>query len=329
LSRLQAARAWRHAQLAFFAGKALSCSSMADTREAAMIRMLMRLTLCVLLVGSQTAWAAKLVIYPRHQGQIDPQLQYMLEVLRLALSKSGKSYELRQSASEMVQSRAIAELAANSGAVDVIWVMSTPEREAQLIPIRIPVDRGLIGWRLALVNAQRAGVLHGVTDAKALARFTSGQMHDWPDTDVLRANGLPVLVSPTYEGLFKQLASNRIDYFPRSVMEIRNELKAHDTLPVAMDESLMIRYPAAFYFFVSKKRPDLASDISKGLEVALADGSFPRLFKRYIVPLLDGLKLQERTVISLKNPSLPQATPLARRELWFELDELRGRPKGP
>lgn len=294
-----------------------------------MRRMLKGLILCALLAGKLPAWAADVVVYPRHQAQSDPQLQYMLEVLRLALSRSGKAYELRQSASEMVQSRAIAELAANSRAVDVIWVMSTPEREAQLIPIRFPIDRGLIGWRLALVNAQRPGVLAGVKDAQALARFTSGQMHDWPDTDVLRANGLTVLVSPTYEGLFKQLASNRIDYFPRSVMEIRNELNAHDTLPVVMDQSLMIRYPAAFYFFVSKKRPELAADINKGLETALADGSFPRLFKRHILPLLEGLKLQERTIVSLKNPNLPAATPLARRELWFELDELRSKPRAP
>lgn len=292
-----------------------------------MTRMLMGLILCVLLAGSTLAWAADVVVYPRHQAQNDPQLNYMLDALRLALSKSGKAYELRQSTSVMVQSRAIAELATNSGAVDVIWVMTTPEREAQLIPIRFPIDRGLIGWRLALVHAQRPGVLSEVKDPAALARFSSGQMHDWPDTDILRANGLTVLVSPTYEGLFKQLASRRIDYFPRSVMEIRNELKAHDSMPVVMDESVMIRYPAAFYFFVSKKRPDLGADINKGLEAALADGSFSRLFKRHIVPLLDGLKLQGRTVIALKNPSLPVATPLARRELWFELDELRDKPR--
>ncbi|MBI2733531.1 MAG: transporter substrate-binding domain-containing protein [Aquabacterium sp.] len=291
--------------------------------------MLRHLLLLGLLAGLHTVWAASALIYPRHQARNDPQLQYMLEVLRLAVSKSGKSYELRQRAREMVQSRAIAELASNSGAVDVIWVMSTPEREAQLIPVRIPVDRGLIGWRLALVNAQRADVLRGVKDSGALARFTSGQMHDWPDTDILRANGLPVLVSPTYEGLFQQLATNRIDYFPRSVMEIRNELQSHDGLPLAMDESIMIRYPAAFYFFVSKKRPELAAYISKGLEAALADGSFHRLFRQHMWPVLEGLKLQTRTVIQLKNPSLPDATPLARRELWFELDELRAKPRTP
>ena len=140
---------------------------------------------------------------------------------------------------------------------------------------------------------------------------------------MLRANGLNVVASPTYEGLFKQLGSNRIDYFPRSVIEIRNEQKSHSNLPLVIDKAIMIRYPAAFYFFVSKSRPELGADINKGLETALADGSFKRLFRRHMLPLLDGLDLSKRTVIMLQNPDLPPATPLARRELWFELEELR------
>lgn len=290
-----------------------------------MIRMLRGWVMLVWLLGTWVTSGAQVVTYPKHQAENDPQLQYMLEVLRLALSKSGKRYELKQSSTVMVQSRGIAELAANTGSVDVIWTMTNPEREELLLPIRIPVDRGLIGWRLALLNAQHAQLLGGVKDQTSLSKYKAGQMHDWPDTALLRANGLNVEASPTYEGLFKQLASNRIDYFPRSVMEVRNELKAHESMPLVLDEAVMIRYPAAYYFFVSKKRPDLGADLNKGLEAAIADGSFAKLFKRHMLPLLEGLKLNKRTVIMLKNPTLPAATPMARRELWFELDELRDR----
>lgn len=288
-----------------------------------MIRILSPWLMSLALLLSWTSACAQVVIYPRHQAQNDPQLQYVLEVLRLALSRSGKPYELKQSSSVMVQSRAIAELAGDTGTLDVIWVMTNPEREKLLAPVRIPIDRGLIGWRVALLNAQRAKVLGSVKELPTLAQYKAGQMHDWPDTAVLKANGLDVVVSPTYEGLFKQLASNRIDYFPRSVMEIRNELKSHTDLPLVMDDAILIRYPAAFYFFVSKNRPQLAADINKGLEAALADGSFMKLFKRHILPLLDGLDLRKRAVIKLRNPDLPPATPLSRKELWFELDELR------
>lgn len=288
-----------------------------------MTRILTPWLMSIALMVSWTSACSQVVIYPRHQAQNDPQLQYVLEVLRLALSRSGKAYELRQSSSVMVQSRAIAELAGDTGKLDVIWVMTNPEREKLLAPVRIPIDRGLIGWRVALLNAQQSKVLSAVKDLPSLTPFTAGQMHDWPDTAVLRANGLNVVASPTYEGLFKQLGSQRIDYFPRSVMEIRNELRSHADLPLVIDDAIMIRYPAAFYFFVSKNRPELAADINKGLEASLADGSFMKLFKRHILPLLDGLELRKRTVISLTNPDLPPATPLQRKQLWFELDELR------
>lgn len=291
-----------------------------------MVRQLTRFALAIaLLLGAVSAWA-ELVTYPRHQGDQDPQIQYMLEVLRLALTKSGHQYELRQASTVMVQSRAISELAANTGSVDVIWTMTNLEREAQLLPVRIPVDRGLIGWRVALIQSQQPGLLSQVKDLAGLARLRAGQMHDWPDTDILRGNGLAVEPSSTYEGLFKQLATQRIDYFPRSVMEVRNELKAHESLPINIDQTIMLRYPAAFYFFVSPKRPQLAADLTKGLEAALADGSFLKLFRQHLLPLLDGLQLDKRRVIELKNPGLPPQTPISRRALWFELDELKSRP---
>ncbi|WP_290639842.1 hypothetical protein, partial [Aquabacterium sp.] len=273
-----------------------------------MPRILKPWLMSIALLFSWASACAQLVIYPRHQAQNDPQLQYVLEVLRLALSRSGKPYELKQSSSVMVQSRAIAELAAATGTLDVIWVMTNQEREKQLLPVRIPIDRGLIGWRVALLNAQRATVFGAVKDLPALAQYSAGQMHDWPDTAVLKANGLNVVASPTYEGLFKQLGSNRIDYFPRSVMEVRNEWQSHKDLPLVIDDAIVIRYPAAFYFFVSKNRPELGADLQRGLEAALADGSFLRLFKHHILPLMDGLDLRKRIVISLRNPDLPAAT---------------------
>jgi ABC-type amino acid transport substrate-binding protein len=285
-------------------------------------RLTLWLTALAMLAGLAHA-RAEVVIYPRHQAQKDPQLQYVLDVLRLALSRSGKPYELRQASTVMVQSRAIAALAGNTGSLDVIWVMTNQEREKLLLPVRIPIDRGLIGWRVALLNAQRATLLSTVKDLPALARYNAGQMHDWPDTAVLKANGLNVIASPTYEGLFQQLAYNRIDYFPRSVMEVRQEWLSHRDLHLVMDDAILIRYPAAFYFFVSRNRPELGADIQKGLEAALADGSFLKLFNRHMRPLLEALDLPKRTVIQLQHPQLPPATPLARRELWFDLDELR------
>ena len=257
------------------------------------------------------------LVYPRHQALDDPQQAYVTALLQQALERSGQAYALRRSALRMVQTRAMQEIATASGSVDVVWAMTSRARETQLLPVRIPIDRGLIGWRVALIQARQPDLLRGVRSIAALARLSAGQMRDWPDAAILQANGLRLDTSSTYEGLFQQLAAGRIDYFPRSVIEVQGELASHARLPLALDAHLVIRYPAALYFFVGKHRPELAGHIETGLEAMLADGSFMQLFRRHFGRIEAGLKLSQRHVLDLANPDLPEETPLARKALWY------------
>ena len=257
------------------------------------------------------------LVYPRHQALDDPQQAYVTALLQQALERSGQAYALRRSALRMVQTRAMQEIATASGSVDVVWAMTSRARETQLLPVRIPIDRGLIGWRVALIQARQPDLLRGVRSIAALARLSAGQMRDWPDAAILQANGLRLDTSSTYEGLFQQLAAGRIDYFPRSVIEVQGELASHARLPLALDAHLVIRYPAALYFFVGKHRPELAGHIETGLEAMLADGSFTQLFRRHFGRIEAGLKLSQRHVLDLANPDLPEETPLARKALWY------------
>ena len=257
------------------------------------------------------------LVYPRHQALNDPQQGYVTALLQMALARSGQAYALRRSELRMVQTRAMQEIATASGSVDVVWAMTSRARETQLLPVRIPIDRGLIGWRVALIQARQPQLLRSVRSITALARLSAGQMRDWPDSAILQANGLRLDTSSTYEGLFQQLAAGRIDYFPRSVIEVQSELASHAQLPLALDAHLVIRYPAALYFFVGKHRPELVRHIEIGLETMLADGSFAQLFQRHFGRLADGLKLSHRYVLELANPDLPEETPLARKALWY------------
>ncbi|MFA6069212.1 MAG: hypothetical protein WC810_11580 [Janthinobacterium sp.] len=257
------------------------------------------------------------LVYPRHQALNDPQQGYVTALLQQALARSGQAYALRRSELRMVQTRAMQEIATASGSVDVVWAMTSRERETQLLPVRIPIDRGLIGWRVALIQARQPQLLRAVRSIAALARLSAGQMRDWPDSAILQANGLRLDTSSTYEGLFRQLAAGRIDYFPRSVIEAQSELASHAQLPLALDTHLVIRYPAALYFFVGRHRPELARHIEIGLESMLADGSFAQLFQQHFGRLADGLKLAHRYMLELANPDLPEETPLARKALWY------------
>jgi hypothetical protein len=62
---------------------------------------------------------------------------------------------------------------------------------------------------------------------------------------------------------------------------------------------------------------ELAEAIRSGLEAALADGSFDRLFRQYFGDALERTQLARRRIIELQNPLAP-ALPLNRPELWFD-----------
>ena len=74
---------------------------------------------------------------------------------------------------------------------------------------------------------------------------------------------------------------------------------------------------------VNRKNTRLAHDIRVGLEKAIRDGSFHKLFQQYFGAQIRKAHLETRTVIELQNPLQPPETPSIRPELWY--DFRRGR----
>ncbi|MCE4555194.1 transporter substrate-binding domain-containing protein [Pelomonas cellulosilytica] len=281
------------------------------------------LTLPCLLAGQPgTAAEPNVVRMPRHVSMPDPQLAYVRRIIELALRRSGVRREIRFVNLDMTQGRTLVELATGSSPVDLMWTMTDRQRESGgLLPVRIPIDRGLLGWRLLLVRRAELDAWAQVAGLEELRGRLAGQGHDWPDTTILRANGLQVGTSSDYDALFRMLAAGRIDYFPRSILEIDAEVarNLHPELAIAPD--LMLHYPAAAYLFVGPHRPQLAADLLGGLEAAVTDGSFQRLHREFYGAVLNAHPVSPGRVIKLRNPLLPPETPLKRRELWLQPGE--------
>ena len=81
----------------------------------------------------------------------------------------------------------------------------------------------------------------------------------------------------------------------------------------------MIHYPAALYFFVSKKKPDLAIAIEKGLTVAIQDGSMEKLFIEHFAGYIRDAKLHTRRVLQLHNPLLTKESTELPSTFWFDV----------
>ncbi len=196
--------------------------------------------------------------------------------------------------------------------------MTSEAREQALRPIRIPIDKGLLGWRLFLIKKSNAASFTKVKTLDDLRKLQAGQGHDWPDTEILRHNGLNVQTNTSYEGLFRMLEAKRFDYFPRSVIEIWDEQNAFGLEDLEIEKGVILYYPTAFYFFVNKEDRTLARAIETGLNNAIQNGKFEKLFQQTYGDVLQRAHMRTRTRLQLANPLLPKATPLGRKELWMQ-----------
>jgi hypothetical protein len=256
---------------------------------------------------------------PQHMSSADPQLPYVRQLVLLALARAGVESDVQLINLEMYQGRSLIELARGSSPFDVMWTMTDQDRESSgALPVRIPIDRGLMGWRVLLVRRAELPRWERLRGLDELRQRVAGQGHDWPDTAILRANGLQVSTSSGYAALFRMLASGRFDYFPRAVFEVDAELAGGRHGELAVVPNLMLHYPAAAYLFVSPRRPALAELLRKGLEKAVAEGSLQQLHQAHLGALIRAHPVSRDRVIRLQNPLLPRQTPLQRRELWLQ-----------
>lgn len=281
------------------------------------------LTMLLLLLGLSASHSAvaQTVRYPRFPREIGkvPEGFNPSVLLKEALRRANPGltavpYDYAEATST---SRVYREAIAGKN-VDVIWKPTTLERERDLLPVRIPIDKGLFGWRVALIRSEDLGEFSKIQNLEQLASKRAGLGFDWADRSIMEANQLPVVTAPHYQLLFGMLQAKRFDYFPRSLAEVGAEAPQYANSGIVIEPSFAIHYPFAVYFFVNRNNAALAEDIRKGLELMLADGSFQKQFVKQHSAILQRLNLVQRHVIELKNPLLPSATPLQRKELWFQ-----------
>lgn len=252
--------------------------------------------------------------------QADQRSHYPVALLQLALAKSGEPITAQPSDFVMTQYRTLKQLELDHG-IDVVWTMTNLEREHQLRPVRIPIDRGLIGYRLLAINdddTERFESFQSVDDIKQLVTV---QGIDWPDYQILQSNGFQLTSSNHFDGMYPMLLKHRVQFFARSMTEIWPELTSYANQGVVVAPRWVLHYPAALYFFVRKTDHELAQAIEKGLRIALADGSYKALFLKHFHDAITRADLGNRQVIELKNPLLPPDTPLTQSELWFNPTE--------
>ncbi|WP_416308585.1 hypothetical protein [Neptunicella sp. SCSIO 80796] len=246
----------------------------------------------------------------------DPQKSYFVELLRLALSASGEEYILQPIYLPMNQQRQVRFL--DSGNMDLMWTMTTNERELQALPIRIPLLKGLLGYRIFVIRNNDQPRFANLKLKGELKKFKAVQGNGWPDVDVLEYNGFPVETTYWYDTIYKTLSAGHFDYFPRSVLEAHSELNYYHFDNLVIEPQHMLYYRTAIYYFVKKGNVRLAHDIEKGLRTLISDGRFDKFLFEFPEhqAALEAANMPERIIYQLDNPYLPKLTPND-PELWY------------
>lgn len=274
---------------------------------------------------SVTAWADNII---RLNEPTDGNGRYAVQMLNLALSRIDTKYKLEtRDGSGETQGRTINDVA--TGKLNIMWTATDTEMEEILLPIRIPLYKGLLGHRVFIIRRGDQSRFNQVRTFEDLKRFKFGQGTTWADTKILEANGLTVVKTMKYEGLFFMLDGERFDAYPRGVQEPWQELITYSQLPLAVEDQVMLVYQMPFYLFTSKENKRLAADLERGFNIAIADGGFDEVF--YNSPIVqsvaDNAGIDSRLVFRLKNPNLSKETPVDREELWLNIDSFREQMK--
>lgn len=235
--------------------------------------------LWLLLAASVSAEPLKVVI-PHWGVNGDQQNSYFYKLLVLAFAETAPldgPVDLQVYPENLSSARLMADLKKNI-TIDVVWNGTTEAREQEYLPIYISLLRELNEHRVLLIRREDQEKFAAVQILDDLRKLTAGAGADWPSTQVLRTNDLPVVAVNNGGLLYAMLKAKRFDYMSRNMFEAWDEENTYAKDGLAIEKTLLLKGGVPFYFFVNKHNAKLAERIDRGLKMAIADGSFAKLF---------------------------------------------------
>ena len=244
--------------------------------------------------------------------------QYFVKLLKMALSESGQQHDIQAiNYPTYSENRSVVFLQAKQ--YDVHWLNTTVEREAEVEAIKIPLYKGVIGWRALLIKKGKQPEFDRVKTLEDLRQYFFIQGHDWADIEILKNNQMRVEGSTNWAGLFKMVELGRVDAFPRSIVEIVEEHNKFGE-ELSIEKGVILQYPSAYYFFVHKSNTQLKNAIESGLKVLIEDGRFDKIFFETFLSKIEPLNIENRRVFSIERLVLKNSMPLEQENLWFSVD---------
>ena len=240
-------------------------------------QLIVRALAAFVLMANSNAGVAEgtLNLFARH----DATAQYVESVLRLAIRQSGNLIDLNI---ENVRVNAPQwRDALESGQLDVIWSVSTPDLERRFKRIPIDIYYGYMGLRVCVSNTEQSAKLKTVNSSDDLKGITFGSGIGWSDTMKFQSAGLNV-IQDDLDRLVDKARDGIIDCFARGIFEPWDEHMKYlqrGITNLVINDTFAVRYPNPFYLYVNRNDGKTFKLLSEGLAKAVEDGSLEKTFK--------------------------------------------------
>ncbi|MCG8613916.1 MAG: hypothetical protein MI864_25675 [Pseudomonadales bacterium] len=259
-------------------------------------------------------------IYPAPEIEQDERFVYLLKLIRRSLDVTRDEYgryTLSPALQAMSESRYLSEVK-QGNVVNLVWSSTSRKKERQLRAIKIPVYRGLLSYRVCLVNKNRLKVVQERLSQGDLSHMLVGQGIGWGDVTIYRHNNIHVQ-ELSYGKLFELLHAARFDLLPRGISEVFPELAMAQAkeLEIALEPSVYLYYPWPYYLFTNRTNNHLADRLETGLLKLIESGEFHNLWESTYRDYINRAQLDQRKRIELHNPLLDMASSFQHSKFWY------------
>jgi len=265
-----------------------------------------------------------IVTYPKGQSEKDTRRAEVVALISHALQKTEKTHGpfiLRPSVYVANPLRQISEIKSNHpDRINLAWLGAEPHIEDELLPIYIPIQKGIVGYRIFIIRDDSVDKFSKDMAFTDLQNLTNGIGPGWIDEGVFKHNELKYLTSTGYESLFAMLSNHRFDYFSRGITEAFEELKERrlEYPNLVIEDNIALYYRLPVYLFVSKQNIELHERLETGLNMMIEEGAFDAIFCKYNKSAIDSANLRNRKIFKLESRlDIPEHV-LEREEFWFD-----------
>ncbi|AZG71553.1 hypothetical protein [Shewanella livingstonensis] len=239
-------------------------------------------------------------------SESDQRYQYTYELLDLIINETNADFgDASIEVTNLVMSRnRIFRSLQDGQTINVMAEASNEQWNTKLIPIPIPIRKGIQGLRVFIIKNENKDLLANISSLEQLMMLQTGSGSQWSTRVAMKQAGFNVVESAQYDSLFNMLSKRRFVTFGRGVNEAYQEVELFQKLypELIVDEHIVLNIPLATYYYVSPKKPRLAKRIKIGLLRMIENGKFDQLFYRWHCECLIRSLLNKRQLFKITNP---------------------------